>query len=110
MDEALRKLTEDERDAVRELYLYSNMMASVPQSITMLRNLEELWLDRNNISELPSFLTQLTALKFLSCLSNRLVSVPRQASRLVNLEQLYLRNNQLSSVPAPLVNLTKLQT
>ena len=108
-DEALRNLTADERDAVCKLYLYSNNMTRVPESVTMLRNLEVLWVGFNEIAELPLFITQLTALKDLDCSSNRLSSIPPELSRLVNLEKLWLGYNSLSSLPCSLVKLTNLQ-
>ena len=58
----------------------------------------DLDLDDNNISSVPSELSQLTNLTNLDLSFNKLESVPSELPQLTNLTRLYLDNNNISSV------------
>lgn len=108
VDNGWNVLSADEKDDVCELDLSSKKMEKIPQSVTMLQNLKELYLFGNEIVEIPLFITQLTVLRILNCAENQLSFIPAELSLLVNLNELWLHTNFLASVPGSLVNLTNL--
>jgi len=88
---------------ITHLYLYSNNISSVPSELSQLKNLKNLDLSHNKISSVPSELSQLT---YLDLRNNNLTSVPSELSQLKYLD---LRNNNISSVPSELSQLTNLK-
>jgi Leucine-rich repeat (LRR) protein len=91
---AINNLTDDERNDARCLNLRCNKLTSLPNSIAVLVNLEELLVDGNEITELPSSICQLKNLKVLACINNNITSI-RVLSSLDSLESLWLANNRL---------------
>jgi internalin A len=69
----------------------------------------ELHLIRQDLTELPDSISQLTQLQYISLNSNRLTKLPDSIGKLTNLEALYLYDNQLADLPDSIGNLTQLQ-
>jgi Leucine-rich repeat (LRR) protein len=88
-----------ELDWLEQLYLSSNQLSELPDSITRLQNLSILNLSSNQLSELPDSITRLQNLSILYLSYNQLSELPDSITRLQNLSQLYLSHNQLSKLP-----------
>lgn len=107
-------------------------LRTVPDSILMVPNLEQLNLSNNYLEELPDFLFELVNLRVLSLQNNLLKTIPSGIRRLTNLVRadfndnnieriedglgdidslttLYLGRNKLSSLPTSLANLSNLK-
>ncbi len=93
----------------------SSITGILPDSMANLTALTHIYLNSNQITELPSWIGDLTALKVLNLGSNALdgSSIPASITDLVSLELLILDNNGLiGSLPAnigDLINLQQLQ-
>jgi hypothetical protein len=95
--------------SLRWLLLSQNQLASLPEEIGHLSNLEILSLSGNRLSSLPSTIGRLTNLKELYLNENQLVALPDELCALTGLETLYLTRNQLSSLPSALEGLPNLK-
>ena len=91
------------------LGLYGQGLSSLPESLSLLKNLQRLDLDNNELSSLPESLSSLKKLQYLRLSNNQLSSLPESLSKLRNLRSLALDNNQLSSLPESLSLLKNLQ-
>lgn len=83
----------------------------LPKEIIQLKDLEELWLDNNNIKTIPHTIKNLKKLKKLSLKNNLLTDLPNELSYLSSLTLLNLSNNKLENLPnhfMKLENLTSL--
>ena len=78
-------------------------------SLTDLYNLQRLDLHNNQLSEIPTEISNLINLQVLYLASNQLTEIPREIGNLTNLRRLYLYGNQLSEIPTEIGNLTNLQ-
>ncbi|KAK8991608.1 hypothetical protein V6N11_062613 [Hibiscus sabdariffa] len=81
------------------LYLYKNKLSgSIPQQIGMLKSLNELDLDENNlIGCLPPSIGNLVNLSYLNLFSNKISgSIPKEIGNLTNLSDLRLSGNKIS--------------
>jgi len=67
-----------------------------------------LYLESNQLSDLPAEIGNLTNVTWLHLSRNVLSNLPAEIGDLTNLTRLLLYNNQLSSLPAELVNLVEL--
>ena len=92
-----------------ELDLSCNMLKSLPDSIGMLSNLQELYLYYNNLSSIPESILILTNLQVLSLTNNNLTSLPDSIGILSNLKTLYLNYNNLTSLPESIGMLSNLK-
>ncbi|XP_078384326.1 uncharacterized protein LOC144666799 [Oculina patagonica] len=91
---------------VQELDLKHNKLTKLPTSINKV-----LWLNNNQLSELPETIGQLVNLTVLDVENNQLSELPETIGQLINLTELWLNNNQLSELPetiGQLINLTAL--
>merc|ERR1719270_344683 len=93
---------------LKELYLYSNRLATLPPEIGCLVNLSTLSLSENVITSLPDQLANLQNLRVLDCRHNRLMDIPAVVYSLTSLTTLYLRFNRIREVEAELGNLKHL--
>lgn len=84
-------------------------MTDFSDSAFLDRKLEELWIDDNQITEIPGRIRELTALKRLSIVKNNLEDLPEELFSLANLEKLNLHANQLLFIPQNIAKLKKLQ-
>jgi internalin A len=82
----------------------------IPDSLAKLTNLTELYLNRNQLTEIPDFLAQMTNLSRLYFWDNCLTIIPDSLAKLTNLTELYLNKNQLTELPDSLAQLTNLTT
>jgi len=103
----------DDKGRVKNIvFLYNNMTGFLPAEISLLSNIEGLWLFGNSITgSIPPEIGQLNNLKFLMIYDNDLNgSIPREIGNLSNLVSLGLNNNNLSgSIPAEIGNLQELE-
>jgi len=94
---------------LRELYLNSNQITAVPDSLSRLANLRELYLNSNQITAIPDSLSQLANLGKLDLSDNQITAIPDSLSRLANLSALFLSNNQIAAIPDSLSQLANLK-
>ena len=76
-------------------------------SLLELYNLKELWLNNNQLREIPKELGNLVNLKTLSLHNNQLTEIPKElfkTGNLLNLKILSLYNNQIKEIPKELEN------
>jgi internalin A len=105
---AERRIQEALESGATVLDLSGLELTSVPESISQLANLTELYLDRNQLTSVPKELGNLANLTRLDLSHNQLISVPKELGNLANLTQLDLSQNQLTTVPKELGNLANL--
>ncbi|MBW1650710.1 MAG: leucine-rich repeat domain-containing protein, partial [Deltaproteobacteria bacterium] len=103
LPEALTKLTN-----LTNLYLSGNKLTDLPETLTKLTNLTILYLSGNKLTDLPETLTKLTNLTILYLSFNKLTELPEAITKLTNLTNLYLSGNQLTDLPETLTKLTNL--
>ena len=94
---------------ITDLGLCNQKLSSLPESISSLKNLQELWLSSNQLSSLPESISSLQELRVLHLYNNQLSSLPESISSLKNLQELSLYNNQLSSLPESISSLQELR-
>ncbi|MDJ1484382.1 T9SS type A sorting domain-containing protein [Cytophagaceae bacterium YF14B1] len=89
---------------------YCTNFTTVSSAISNLKTLEQLYLDKNNISSLPGVIGSLSNLKEIKLDWNQLSTLPESVSDLTNITQLSVEHNIIASLPASLSKLTKLQS
>jgi len=90
------ELTKADLEKVTELDLAGRQLTNV-KSLEKLTKLTWLYLDRNQLTDVPKGLEKLTQLKVLSLYDNQLTSV-KGLEKLTNLKGLHLQRNSLTSV------------
>jgi len=93
---------------LEELTLYSNQLVSLPETLGQLSELKNLRLYNNQLKSLPETLGNLNSLANLDLSANQLVSLPETLGQLSQLKELALYNNQLVSLPKTLLRLNAL--
>ena len=90
--------------------LYENLtnLTNLPKEIGNLTNLQRLYLDNNKLTSLPNEIGNLINLKFLSLGINKLTSLPKEIGNLINLERLDLNNNNLTSLPKEILKIKEI--
>lgn len=86
------------------LYLDENELAELPADIGSLAGLKRLGLSRNRIAQMPEETGALEALEFLNASWNRLETAPESVG-LGKLKELYLNNNHFKTMPEALCGL-----
>lgn len=107
--EALRRIEEAKQSDNTKLDLNSLGLATIPDSLTQLTNLRQLYAFNNQLTTIPDPIAQLTKLEDLNLGYNQLTTVPHSLARLSNLHTLRLYHNQLTAIPEFLVELSKLE-
>ena len=80
-------------------------VSQLPDIIGQLSELENLYIEKHDLTELPDNFTQLSNLITLGISNNYLTSLPEEFGNLLNLETLDLGYNQLESIPGSIGNL-----
>ena len=104
----LNALTDNQQNALTELYLYNNQLTSLPNSFGRLTTLTGLSLGNNQLTSLPDSFGSLSSLTNLYLHNNQLTALPDSFGRLTALTELSLSENQLASLPDSLGRLTAL--
>lgn len=87
-----------------------HQLSTIPKSLLGAQNLQSLYLDRNQISNLPTDITSLTNLTYLNLSYNPLSEfVIQQILKLTNLRSISLRAAKLKQLPAEISLLRKLR-
>lgn len=94
---------------LRVLLLDRNQLSKLPVFIGELKQLQRLDIDHNQLRELPSSIGELKQLRELNLAGNQLCELPACLGELKQLRRLYLHQNQLREVPDSLGELTHLQ-
>ncbi len=108
--EAETKIEKARLSGATELDLSKNNLTELPESLGQLTQLQSLNLASNQLTELPEWLGQLTQLQTLDLSFNKLAELPKSLGRLTQLRRLLLWDNQLRELPESLDRLTHLQT
>lgn len=86
-------------------------LATVPiEFLSMFPNLKELYLDHNDLENIPSRIEKLSRLRTLRLDHNKFHNLPYQIGNLTHLFYLYLDHNHLKEIPHQIGNLGKLRT
>jgi internalin A len=84
-------------------------MTALPESVTRLTQLQELYISSNHLTVLPNSISNLAQLRELYLFDNRITVLPESIGNLTQLQGLVLGNNKLTKLPASLLNLTQLK-
>mmetsp|Transcript_9894 Transcript_9894/g.17830 ORF Transcript_9894/g.17830 Transcript_9894/m.17830 type:complete len:269 (-) Transcript_9894:38-844(-) len=88
----------------------NSRISKIPQSISLLNDLEELYLYGNCISEFPIEICELSSLRVLNLGRNQLTTVPEQIESLQkSLQELQLYDNDIHKFPKSIANLKLLK-
>ena len=87
----------------------NNHLVGLPTSIQKLNGLSQLYLDRNELTELPAEIGDLKELWQLSVSNNHLVGLPTSIQKLNWLRELYVDRNKLTELPAEIGHLGQLR-
>jgi len=87
-----------------------NQLTQIPQEISNLTQLQTLDLSSNQLMTLPDSLIQLPKLHSLSVVDNQLMTLPEWLGELTQLQFLNLSSNQLTVLPESIGQLTQLQS
>jgi len=83
----------------------------LPSEIGELTNLEELYLDNNQLEgALVAEIRKMPRLKILDASDNNMTGIPAEIGQMSNLEVLDYSNNQLDTYPNEIVNMKSLKT
>lgn len=95
---------------LRTLDLCDNGIEIVPKTVpAKLTRLQKLWLSNNNLTSLPSELSQVTALEELQIAHNKLDHLPAELAKLKLLQQLTVEDNLISELPVQFGLMTSLK-
>eukprot|EP00741_Cyanophora_paradoxa_P002335 tig00000600_g2265.t1 len=104
------EIAEAGHENIRVLNLSGNKLTRIPGAeLAKLTNLETLWLQCNQLMELPPEIGRLAALQELDVNSNQLTALPPEIGRLAALQVLDVYNNQLTALPSEIGRLPALK-
>ncbi|XP_014347654.1 volume-regulated anion channel subunit LRRC8D-like [Latimeria chalumnae] len=92
------------------LRLWHNIIVSIPNTINVLRNLEQLFLSNNRLESLPNALFDLHKLRHLDVSYNLISLLPKNIEQLENLQSFSISDNKVDLLPLQLFNCVKLKT
>ncbi|MBE2197756.1 MAG: leucine-rich repeat domain-containing protein [Anaerolinea sp.] len=95
---------------LKTLFLNRNELTTIPSEISQLTHLQTLDLGDNKLKGLPLEIAQLPRLSTLYLYNNYLSDLPTEISKLINLQWLDISNNQLASLPLEIGQLFNLKT
>lgn len=96
-------------DKYEQLDLINRQLTVLPPEIKNLKNLKSLYLNRNNLKQLPDAIGELQQLEILNLNNNQLDSLSPELGKLKNLESLSLIYNNIHSLPDAILNLKSLK-
>ncbi|MBL4648865.1 MAG: leucine-rich repeat domain-containing protein, partial [Aureispira sp.] len=97
---------------LKELYISGikgGMKKPMILNVGILKTLQTLWLNYNELQDLPISLFDLKQIRRLSLANNKLETLSERLGELSNLEYLYLEKNQLTALPNSIKKLKKLR-
>jgi hypothetical protein len=99
-------------DSVKSFNMSHNVIIAIPPQISQLRNLTELNLSHNWLTNkgIPAELAQLTSLRVLDLSINTLSTVPIEICSLTKLHTLNLGKNTITTIPQELTKLVNLKS
>ncbi|MEM6347672.1 MAG: caspase family protein, partial [Bacteroidota bacterium] len=109
--EAIRRIEAARAQGLKRLSLNKLGLTRLPEQLWDLSELEELGLQRNQLSEIPQGIAKLQKLKNLNLSYNPLQTLPNSFYALNNLKKLLIHHADLDEIPPPLLlmeNLTHL--
>lgn len=77
--------------------------------IAQLHQLEKLYLNGNNLKEIPKYILELKKLKVLDISDNEIKNLPKNFDKLENLEALYIEGNKFEHFPLELKKMSNLK-
>ena len=95
--------------ALEELILNDNKLTTLPSSINGLKNLKILSISQNKFKTLPISIGELNNLKQVRAIDNELESLPETIKHLTKLEQLDISGNKLKTLPSGIEELKGLE-
>ncbi len=101
--------TEEEIKKLTELHLEARELIEYPKKIEQFYNLEILYFNINNLTEIDESICQLKKLKTLGLHSNKFREFPKEITCLENLKYLGIDLNELKSIPSEIGKLRKLE-
>lgn len=115
--DAVDEEEEDQRIRIKEnnnqlwtgLDLSGQLMSGISDKLFRYSFLRRLYLNGNNIKEIPKSIGELKSLRVLDISSNKLTSLPPELGMLFNLRYLYLFDNDVKEIPAQFGNLVSLE-
>lgn len=97
-------------EELKVLKLYGNHIDSIPDGIGNLKNLEKLYIGKNDLKYISPEIGKLKNLKLFSAQYNELTSLPDELTEISNLEQILVNQNHLRKLPDSIGRLKKLIT
>lgn len=94
---------------ITTLIIIEHHLKTIPQEISMLRNLHHLNLNKCGLESIPTAIGLLINLGYLYLWTNELESIPQEIGLLINLKVLDLSRNQLRFIPKEIGNLQRLK-
>jgi len=101
--------SESQLKEATELDLAGKGIENLPDEFEVLTNLEKINLSHNDFTKFPKVLTKLPNLKTINISNNLLTKLPKSLKNLVNLEIINLSGNKFQQFPQVLIELPNLQ-
>mgnify|MGYP001187658034 CR=1 FL=1 len=109
-ERVMQLIREAYKKNLTELDLSGNKLTQLPPEIKELKNLTTLYLSFNQLTQLPPEITELKNLTTLILFENQLTQIPPEIAELKNLTRLVLSGNQLTQLPPEITELKNLTT
>lgn len=94
---------------LQELDLGNNRITEIPANIGELEKLEILNLERNKIKVVGKEIGRLRRLRYLDLGMNQIEALPHEIGKLINLEFLQIWGNEITAIPGSVVKLESLR-
>lgn len=101
VEDGIQKLLQSQ-NVVSVLDLSDLEISRLPKSLLQLSGLQEIYLDRNNLAELPDWIGEFKDLRVLSLGRNQITALPESLLGLSHcLLKIFLGHNQITELPFP---------
>jgi Leucine-rich repeat (LRR) protein len=94
---------------IKNLNISHNKISEIPKEIGQLINLRHFNCSGNKISEIPKEIGQLINLQYFGCYNNKISEIPKEIGQLINLQYFDCYNNKISEIPKEIGQLINLQ-